>query len=59
MKEKACPQHKRLAMGDTVKGYAKGGSIGVGVSVKGTHKDPMTAARSNNGVKGMKEGGKC
>ena len=58
MKQKPVPQHKRLAMGDTVKGYAKGGSIGTG-HVSGTAKNQLTAARRNNGVKGMKGGGKC
>lgn len=50
-------QHKRLAMGDTVKGYAKGGLIG-------THKqnlptNPVTDAKRANGIKGFKGGGKC
>lgn len=63
MKDKACNMHKRLAMGDSIKGYAKGGSIGVNVSVptnkpvtKPTGKmpmSPMEKARRNNGVKGM------
>ena len=75
MKAKCVSQRKRLAMGDTLKGYAKGGSIGV--SVRGPAPvgkpaspvpDPMKSigppmgaiekARRNNGVKGMKKGGK-
>ena len=60
--DKPTNQHKRLAMGDTLKGYAQGGSIGTGRSstaVSAT-KSPLTAARRNNGIKGMKDGGqKC
>jgi hypothetical protein len=53
----AVNQHKRLAAGDTVKGYAKGGSVTGGAQVgKGS---PLTQARRNNGIKGMKDGGKC
>jgi hypothetical protein len=45
-------------MGDTLKGYAKGGSIGVPVVVKASAtKSPLTAARRNNGIRGMKGGG--
>jgi hypothetical protein len=60
MLKKAIPQHKRLAQGGehTPLGYARGGSVGTG-HVSGTAKNPLTAARRNNGVKGMKEGGKC
>jgi hypothetical protein len=59
--EKPTNLHKRLAMGDTVKGYAKGGSIGCAPAVvkpSTTAKSPLTAARRNNGLKGMKDGGK-
>lgn len=59
--EKPTNLHKRLAMGDTVKGYAKGGSIGAAApaTVKvGAAKNPLTAARRNNGIRGMKDGGK-
>jgi hypothetical protein len=59
--EKPTNLHKRLAMGDTIKGYAKGGSIGCAApaTVKvGAAKNPLTAARRNNGVRGMKDGGK-
>lgn len=67
MKEKACNLHKRMAMGDTIKGYAKGGSIGVNVSVpspvgggkmvpkvggSGRALSPTTVAKRNNGIKG-------
>lgn len=62
MKEKQTPLHKRMAMGDTVKGYAKGGSIGVSVPTAsvvskptktGGTMSPMEKAKRNNGVKGM------
>ena len=59
MLKKAIPQHKRLAQGGghVALGYAKGGSVGVAVKVgRGS---PLTAARRNNGIKGMKDGGKC
>lgn len=61
MKEKCIPQRKRLAMGDTLKGYAKGGTVGV-VSApavvkpsvnSGKQMSPMERAKRNNGVKGM------
>lgn len=63
MLKKAIPQHKRMAMGGghTPLSYARGGSVpttGASVSAESTG-SPMTAARRNNGVKGMKEGGKC
>lgn len=60
MKSKPTNMHKRLAMGDTIKGYAKGGSIGCdpAVKVSGGTKQPLVAARRNNGIKGMKDGGK-
>ncbi len=58
MKDKLVNRHKLLAMGDTLKGYAKGGSIGVPVVVKASAtKSPLTAARRNNGIRGMKGGG--
>lgn len=63
MKEKFVPQRKRLAMGDTLKGYAKGGTIAVDVAKpvvakvsatsKGVPMSAITKARRNNGVKGM------
>jgi hypothetical protein len=61
---KPTPQHKRLAMGDTVKGYAKGGSIGTGAPVVakpsgGLPQSPITRAKHANGIPGMKKGGKC
>lgn len=50
--------HKRLACGDTVKGYAKGGRVApVTVSTQVGKGSPLTQARRNNGVKGMKGGG--
>ena len=58
MKEKPTNLHKRMAMGDTLKGYAKGGSIGMpAVKATATRGSPLTAARRNNGVPGMKKGG--
>lgn len=60
---KAINQHKRLAMGDTVKGFAKGGSIGLPPvmtkpSLKGgLPESPITRAKRDNGVPGMKSGG--
>jgi hypothetical protein len=69
MKEKLVNQHKRLAMGDTVKGYAKGGSIGVNINAtpigagrlvpkpSGRSMSPLEVAKRNNGVPGMKTGG--
>ena len=55
MKEKCVNQHKRLAMGDTIKGYAKGGSIGTMRQHMPT--SPVTDAKRANGVPGMKGGG--
>lgn len=64
MKDKCINLHKRMAMGDTVKGYAQGGSIGMpdvrpGNAQANATLNPLTASRANNGVKGMKKGGKC
>lgn len=60
MDKKPIPQHKRVAMGDTIKGYAKGGRVGMpSATASAGAKSPLTAARRNNGVKGMKDGGKC
>ncbi len=53
--QKPVNQHKRLAMGDTVKGYAKGGSIGTMRQHMPT--SPVTDAKRANGVKGMSSGG--
>lgn len=66
--EKLVNQHKRLAMGDTVKGYAKGGTIARGstvasampmVDVKATGRavNPLRAARAANGIPGFLQGG--
>ncbi len=66
MDKKPINQHKRLAMGDTVKGYAKGGSVGMGTRVNvtpvgsstivpkpsGKSASPLTTSRRNNGIKG-------
>lgn len=84
MKDKGVNLHKRIACGDTIKGYAKGGKVAVGggpvqkvayahggkvgagagvdagSSGRATRSEsPLTQARRNNGVVGMKGGGKC
>jgi hypothetical protein len=62
MKDKFVNMHKRLAMGDSVKGYAKGGSIGRDVPSlvpvpTGRAVNPIRAAKATNGVPGFKRGG--
>lgn len=64
MKEKMVNQHKRLAMGDTVKGYAKGGTIAsslpsVSVRSSGKAVNPLTTLKRQNGIPKYKDGGKC
>lgn len=72
MKEKLIGLRKRLAMGDTVKGYAKGGAIGalvkapVGVPARPLPSKPsanpmseLEKAKRDNGIRGMKKGGRC
>lgn len=61
MNDKGVNLHKRLASGDTVQGYAKGGRVPmVGATATVVPKmSPLTQARRNNGVVGMKKGGKC
>ena len=63
MKEKMLPLHKRLAMGDTLKGYAKGGTVGSDLNIisvrPGKAANPLTAAKRVNGIPGYKKGGKC
>ena len=65
MIDKGVNLHKRLACGDTVQGYKHGGKVAMtGVSVPSvnaaakTPQNPLTRARHNNGVRGMKCGGK-
>lgn len=68
MSQKPVNMHKRIAMGDTVKGYAKGGKVGMpemtpmkpqaGTGKVSADKNPLVAARRNNGVPGMMKGGK-
>jgi hypothetical protein len=63
MKQKLIHQHKRLAMGDTIKGYALGGTIAselpaVRVRPSGTAVNPLRAAKSNNGIPRLKSGGR-
>jgi hypothetical protein len=53
-------QHKRMAMGQAPAGYARGGVVGAGPMVappSGRPRSPLTNARRNNGVPGMKKGG--
>jgi hypothetical protein len=58
MKDRGIPQHKRVAMGGAPGpvSFAKGGSVS---APNNAVKNPLVAARRNNGVKGMKDGGKC
>lgn len=63
MKEKMVGLHKRLAMGDTIKGYAKGGTIAsslpaIDVRATGKAVNPLRAARAANGIPGHKKGGR-
>ena len=59
MKDKGVSLHKRLACGDTMKGYKSGGHVNVGQGDRPVKPmDPLTKARMNNGVRGMKDGGK-
>lgn len=67
------PQHKRMAAGDKNIGFAAGGSVGTRMPNLGTAKarppkpsigggmpeSPLTVAKRNNGVVGMKKGGSC
>jgi hypothetical protein len=63
MNEKPIRQRARLAMGDSPCGYRNGGSIGMGGNVdvakpvKVSKTSPLTMARRNNGIPGMKCGG--
>lgn len=63
MMEKPIRQRARLAMGDSPCGYKQGGSVGMNIDVAkpvkaGGKMSPLTMARRNNGVPGMKCGGK-
>ena len=67
LKQKFLPQGKRLAMGDSLAGYKSGGKVGIDVakpvnvvvnSKTGKSASPITMARRNNGIPGMKKGGK-
>ena len=64
MFKKSIPQHKRIAQGGehTPLGYSRGGRVTVRAPSVGTAQvepvnNPLTTARRNNGVKGMKKGG--
>lgn len=61
-------QHKRMAMGQNVTGYARGGSVMSKMDISGTSgrllksgkpDSPIEKAKRANGVPGMKSGGKC
>lgn len=61
----AIPLHKKLAMGQPT-GYKSGGivrtPVGAGAMVpkpSGSMRNPLTTAKMNNGVPGMKKGGSC
>jgi hypothetical protein len=69
--EKGIRQRARIAMGGgmTPQSYARGGKVGIGgtsldvakpvkVSTAAAPLSPLTMARRNNGVVGMKKGGK-
>ena len=52
-------QHKRLAMGQSVGSapkFARGGSTGGNLKT-GIKDSPLTVAKMNNGIPGMKKGG--
>lgn len=51
-------QHKRMAYGQQV--FAKGGSTGAAPSnlKTGIKDSPLTVAKMNNGIPGLKKGGK-
>lgn len=53
MAEKNVNQHKRLAMGEVLNKYAKGGMV-----LPRGPMNPVTKAKRNNGVPRMKKGGK-
>lgn len=60
-------QHKRLAMGQSLSGgntgqFAKGGRVGAPASrdlKTGIPDSPLTVAKMNNGIPGLKKGGKA
>jgi hypothetical protein len=56
MAERNVSQHKRLAMGEQLNKYAPGGMVMP--RVKGMPMSPITKMKRNNGVPGMKKGGK-
>lgn len=67
MATKMISQHKRMAQGDMSVGFARGGSVVKGLSMpklpkigggSGLPESPLTVAKRNNGVVGMKKGGK-
>lgn len=59
MKNSLIPQHKRLATGQSV-GFKKGGYVSPSNNLKtGIPDTPLTKAKINNGIPGMKKGGSC
>ncbi len=60
--QKAVNLHKRLAMGDSVAGYKKGGTIAsdqpiISVGSSGKAVNPLTLSKRQNGIPGFKSGG--
>lgn len=53
------PQHKRLAMGQSIQNKASGGSISVRPKMlkTGIPDSPLENAKRDNGIPGMKKGG--
>lgn len=60
-------QHKRMAMGEKVTGMKKGGAVAPAKNLNpapnmnksGIPQNPMVTQKANNGIPGMKKGGKC
>lgn len=55
------PQHKRLAQGERV-GFKKGGSVAMPAEAyrkTGLKETPLERSKRDNGVPGMKKGGKA
>lgn len=52
-------QHKRMACGSALRQYAAGGLVRAPSNTPTKPESPLTKARRDNGVKGMKKGGGC
>lgn len=62
--QKPIPQRKRLAMGDSLAGYKKGGTVAsdkpiISVGSSGKAVNPLTLSKRQNGIPGLKKGGRC